>query len=112
MLAGLIVIPACGGSHNPGGGGGSSGTPAGTYTITSGAMDLQGHLRLKAKLSQMATGKKSFFLKALDPFFEKNGAGTELPISITGTREQPTIGVSVFHKKIEKKLGSPKNSEK
>jgi hypothetical protein len=36
VLAGLIVIPACGGSgnHSGGGGGGNTGTPAGTYTIT------------------------------------------------------------------------------
>jgi hypothetical protein len=35
LLAGLIVLPACGTSGNAGGGGtNNSGTPAGTYTIT------------------------------------------------------------------------------
>ncbi len=35
MLAGLLLMPACGGSNSGGGGGGgSTGTPAGTYTIT------------------------------------------------------------------------------
>jgi hypothetical protein len=74
----------------------------GIYKIAGGDLDFQGQLHLQAKLSQTVTGTKSFFLKLLDPFFEKNGAGAVLPISITGTRENPTVGVSVFHKKIEK----------
>src|SRR5277367_1382612 len=83
---------------------------AGTYNLVGGQLDFNGHLRLQAKLSQTVTGAKSFFLKAVDPFFKKDGAGTELPISITGTRENPTIGVSVFHKTVEKKLGDSKSS--
>ena len=53
---------------------------------------------MQAKLSQTVTGKKSFFLKAVDPFFSKDGAGTLLPITITGKRDAPTLGVSAFHK--------------
>jgi len=34
MLGALMILPACGGSSSHSGGGGSSGTPAGTYTIT------------------------------------------------------------------------------
>ena len=78
---------------------------AGTYEIQSQKIDMKGHLRMQAKLSQTVTGAKSFFLKAIDPFFSKNGAGTELPITITGTQEAPVFSVSVFHKKIEKQLG-------
>lgn len=78
---------------------------AGTYEIHSQKIDMQGHLRMEAKLSHTVTGAKSFFLKAIDPFFSKNGAGTELPITITGTQEAPVFGVSVFHKKIEKQMG-------
>jgi hypothetical protein len=85
---------------------------AGTYQLVGGEIDLSGHLRLQAKLSETVTGTKSFLLKFVDPFFEKNGAGAVIPISITGTREQPTIGVSVFHKKIEKKIGDSKPSAK
>jgi hypothetical protein len=85
---------------------------AGTYKIVGGDLDFQGQLRLQAKISQTVTGKKSFFLKFLDPFFEKNGAGAVLPISITGTRENPTVGVSVFHKKIEKHPAETKPSPK
>jgi len=80
---------------------------AGTYDIHSQKIDMQGHLRMKAKLSQTTTGVKSFFLKAIDPLFSKNGAGTELPITITGTQEAPVFGVSVFHKKIERQLSKP-----
>ena len=76
----------------------------GTYNIRGGELDFHGHVRLKAKLSQTMTGAKSFFLKALDPFFQKNGAGTELPITITGTRDNPVFGVSVFHKEIKKEV--------
>jgi hypothetical protein len=82
----------------------------GTYKLIGGDLDFNGHLRLQAKLSQTVTGAKSFFLKAIDPFFKKDGAGAVVPISVTGTREQPTIGVTVFHKTIEKKIGEPKPS--
>jgi hypothetical protein len=84
----------------------------GNYDIGESKIDFQGHLRLQAKLSQTVTGKKSFFLKAVDPFFSKEGAGTVLPITITGTRNAPTLGVSVFHKTIKKELGSGGNDRK
>jgi len=79
---------------------------AGTYAIRGGELDLDGHLRLQAKISQTVTGVKSFFLKAVDPFFKKDGAGAVIPISISGTRDAPTIGVTVFHKTIKKQMGN------
>ena len=85
---------------------------AGTYDIHTQKIDLQGRLKMQAKLSQTVTGAKSFFLKAIDPLFAKNGNGTELPISITGTREEPVVGVSVFHKKIEKRIGKQDSDKK
>jgi hypothetical protein len=83
---------------------------AGTYAISGGEMDLKGHLRLDSKLSGTVTGAKSFFLKAFDPFFSKNGAGTELPIAITGTRDHPVFDVSVFRKQIKKTLTTSHDS--
>jgi len=77
---------------------------AGNYNIGEGDLDFKGHLRLQAKLSQTVTGKKSFFLKAVDPFFSKEGAGTLLPITITGKRDAPTLGVSAFHKTFKRSL--------
>jgi AsmA-like C-terminal region len=83
----------------------------GTYNLRGEQLDFNGKLRMKAKLSQTVTGAKSFFLKAIDPFFEKKGAGAVVPISITGRRDAPTVGISVFHKKIEKNLGGEKEKK-
>jgi len=82
----------------------------GNYNMRSEALDFSGHLSMKAKVSQMTTGTKSFFLKTIDPLFAKNGSGTVLPITISGTRQSPTIGVSVFHKTVKKSLGAKQNS--
>jgi hypothetical protein len=78
----------------------------GTYDLRGEDLDFDGQLRMKAHISQTVTGAKSFFLKAIDPFFAKNGAGAVVPISITGKRDTPVIGVTVFHKKIERKIGA------
>jgi hypothetical protein len=83
----------------------------GTYNLRGEDLDFSGQLRMQARLSQTVTGAKSFFLKAVDPFFAKNGAGSVIPISITGKRDSPTIGVTVFHKKIEKKIGGDKDKK-
>jgi hypothetical protein len=71
---------------------------AGTYQVDSGQLDFRGHLKMDAKISQTTTGIKSFFLKAVDPFFEKKGAGTYLPIKITGRKDHPNYGLD-FHDK-------------
>jgi hypothetical protein len=84
----------------------------GDYKVHGGELDMEGHVRLQAKLSQTVTGSKSFFLKAIDPFFEKKGAGTLLPIHIGGTRENPVIGVSVFHKTFDKRISDDKSKPK
>lgn len=78
----------------------------GTYALRDGNLDFNGHLRLQAKLSQTVTGAKSFLLKAFDPFFKKDNAGAVLPITITGTRDKPTFGVSVLHKTIKKQVNT------
>jgi AsmA-like protein len=78
---------------------------AGDYGMQGGELNFSGTIRLEAKISQMVTGVKSDFLKVLDPFFSKNGAGTELPITITGTRDKPTFGISIFHKTFKKTIG-------
>jgi AsmA-like C-terminal region len=80
---------------------GASVTLAGTYSLDTGDLDFRGKLRLQAKLSQTTSGVKSFFLKALDPFFEGREAGTVLPIKITGTRDQPLFGLD-FHDKLNR----------
>jgi AsmA-like C-terminal region len=77
----------------------------GTYKIRGENLDFTGDLRTDAKISEMVGGKKSFFLRAIDPFFSKEGAGTLIPIGITGTRDNPTLEISMFHKKIRKSFG-------
>jgi hypothetical protein len=79
---------------------------AGTYDIRARNIDMRGNLKMQAKLSQTVTGAKSLFLKTIDPFFSKNGAGTVLPITITGPEANPVMGVTVFHKKFEKQMGA------
>ena len=79
---------------------------AGTYALRKGDIDLMGYLRLNAKLSQTMTGTKSFFLKVIDPFFSKGSAGTVIPIHITGTRDDPVFGVTVFHKTFNRKFST------
>jgi hypothetical protein len=73
---------------------------AGRYKLRSQELDFHGHLRMVATLSQAAGGGlKSFFLKAVDPFFKKDGAGTVLPIKISGNRKDPKFGLDLFGKK-------------
>ena len=67
-------------------------------------MDFHGTLRMDAKISQTMTGAKSFFLKAVDPFFRKDGK-TQIPIKIGGTREKPSFGLDFHHKDEQKKSG-------
>jgi hypothetical protein len=71
----------------------------GTYGMENGALDFHGHLLLDAKLSQTMTGTKSFFLKAVDPFFKGKNGGSSLPIKVTGTREHPEYGLDFGEKK-------------
>ena len=70
----------------------------GQYSLDGNTFDFHGTLKLDAKLSQMTTGWKSILLKPIDPFFHKNGAGTEVPFKITGTRDEPHFGLDFHHK--------------
>jgi hypothetical protein len=70
----------------------------GTYSLDGNQIDFHGKARLDAKLSHMVTGWKSILLKPADPFFSKNGAGTELPVKVTGTKSEPHFGSDFGHK--------------
>ena len=78
----------------------------GDYSLDGQEFDFHGTARLDAKLSQMTTGWKSILLKPVDPFFSKNGAGTEVPIKVTGTQSEPHFGLDFHHK------DEPENKEK
>jgi hypothetical protein len=45
----------------------------------------------------MVGGWKGLLLTPVDPFFKKHGAGTELPIRITGTKSEPHFGLNFRH---------------
>ncbi|MGC2294039.1 MAG: hypothetical protein WA450_18965, partial [Candidatus Acidiferrales bacterium] len=75
----------------------------GTYGLDSGEMDFHGKLLMEAKLSQTTTGAKSFFLKAVDPFFKGKNGGSDLPIKITGTKDHPSFGLDLHHGDDKKK---------
>lgn len=68
---------------------------AGGYNIRREALDFTGELRLQAKASQTQTGWKSIVLKLFDPLLSRDGAGTVLPITITGTKDQPKFGADI-----------------
>ena len=68
---------------------------AGYYDVKREVIDFSGVLRLDAPISQTQTGWKSVVLKAFDPLFRRDGAGTVLPITVSGTREQPKFGVDI-----------------
>jgi hypothetical protein len=70
----------------------------GTYSLDGQEFDFHGKARLDAKVSQMTTGWKSILLKPVDRFFSKDGAGTEVPIRITGTESEPHFGLDFHHK--------------
>ena len=70
----------------------------GTYNLDSGQFDFRGHLQMDAKLSQTMTGWKSVVLKPFDHLFKGPDGGAEIPIKITGTRENPAFATD-FHDK-------------
>ena len=77
-------------------------TLAGDYQLEGREFSFEGEARMQAKLSQMTTGLKSLLLKAVDPFFSKQGMGTVVPIRISGTGTSPKIGLDFGRPKREK----------
>jgi hypothetical protein len=65
----------------------------GTYGVEGGALDFAGTAKLNATVSQMVGGVLGALLKPADRIFKKDGAGTEVPIRISGTREDPHFSV-------------------
>ena len=82
----------------------------GVYSLDGDQFDFSGKARLNAKVSQFTTGFKSLLLKPVDPFFSKNGAGTEVPIKITGTRSEPKFGLDFHHKDERRTVRRPKTT--
>jgi hypothetical protein len=67
----------------------------GTYDVKDGLLDFTGTAKTQATVSQLVGGWKGELLKPADRFFKKDGAGTEVPIHVNGTREDPKFGVDL-----------------
>jgi hypothetical protein len=78
----------------------------GPYNLNEQQMDFHGLLRMQATMSQTIGGVKSVFIKPFDSLYKKDGAGTVLPISITGPSDHPVMATTVFHKTLKKQMGA------
>jgi hypothetical protein len=65
----------------------------GTHSLKSKALAFEGVANLRAPVSKMVAGVKSWFLKPLDPLFRHNGS-TRLVIRIDGSQDQPKVGLN------------------
>ncbi|HTW82214.1 MAG TPA: hypothetical protein VME23_21895 [Terracidiphilus sp.] len=65
---------------------------SGTYVVDGGALNFAGKAKMQATVSQMIGGWKGALASPLDRFFKKDGAGTEVGVSVDGTRDSPQFG--------------------
>jgi hypothetical protein len=65
----------------------------GAYGLQGGTLSFEGDAKLDAEVSQVVGGWKGLLLKPMDHYLKKNGAGTDVPIHIQGTRKDPKFGV-------------------
>jgi hypothetical protein len=71
----------------------------GVYSMDGNRFDFTGTVRTQAKLSEMVASRwKALLLKPVDPFFNKNGVGAEIPVRISGTKGAPKFGLDLHHK--------------
>lgn len=69
----------------------------GAYSLDGQQFDFRGKVRTEASLSEMvARPWLSFLLKAVSPFFKKDGGGAEIPVRISGTKSEPKFGLDVL----------------
>ncbi|MEW6368271.1 MAG: hypothetical protein AB1714_26880 [Acidobacteriota bacterium] len=74
----------------------------GEYGLVTEVIDFEGKLLMEVKVSKTQTGIKSLLLKVVDPFLKGEDAGTELPIRISGTRQEPKFGLRLWGSKRKK----------
>lgn len=79
----------------------------GTYGADDGALNFRGNVKMQATISQMVGGWKGMLLSPLDRFFKREGAGTVVPVVITGTRENPqfTVDFGALKKTVPQRPG-------
>ena len=70
---------------------------AGIYTLDGKTFDFKGKLQTDAKLSQMVAAKwKSRLLKVADFLFYRQGGGSQIPFTVSGTTSAPKFGVDIL----------------
>ena len=72
----------------------------GTYGVEGGVLNFTGTAKTEATASEMVGGWKGMLLKPVDHLFRKDGAGLEVPIHITGTREEPVLDLNLDQFKV------------
>ena len=77
----------------------------GTYGLDGGAINFTGTAAMEATVSQMLGGFLGALAKPADRFFKRDGAGTEIPFHVTGTRDNPSFGVDF--NLLKKNFGRP-----
>jgi hypothetical protein len=65
----------------------------GTYGIEGGALNFAGIAKMEASVSRMVGGWKGLLLSPADRYFKRGGAGTEIPLRVEGTREEPKFAI-------------------
>jgi hypothetical protein len=69
---------------------------SGAYSMDGQKFDFTGKVLTKATLRKMvASWWKSWLLTPISPFFKKDGAGTEIPVKISGTSSEPKFGLDL-----------------
>lgn len=65
----------------------------GTYLLDGGALNFSGSAKLDAPISKLIGGKLGKFLQPADKYLQREGAGTFIPIHLTGNREDPHFAI-------------------
>ncbi len=65
----------------------------GVYSNDGRLFEFKGHVRTAATASQMVGGWKGLLLSPFDHYLQRNGAGLELPVEISGTQGDVHLGL-------------------
>ena len=71
---------------------------AGVYSLDGARFAFTGTADMKATVSRMVGGWRGLLLMPFDRILQKNGAGTEVPFKIDGTKSDPHFGLDFGRK--------------
>ncbi len=75
----------------------------GVYSLDGARFNLAGTADMQATVSRMVGGWRGLLLMPVDKYFQKNGAGTEVPFKIDGTKSDPHFGLDLGRKPVPRK---------